>query len=168
MRACAYGPADTHGTGPAVLHIAGLRPGAPPLCQLADALLPAGAPAARLKLSGGGPLPRCGGASASLQELEVHDCSPGAGGWDAFFRELLPAAPQLTRLAFTPSGAGRAGPAAELDASGGGSSGASSSRFGSLPAALAATPGQLRRLELWGTQLAAAIQQAHDAAQTAA
>ncbi|PRW33244.1 BRASSINOSTEROID INSENSITIVE 1-associated receptor kinase 1-like [Chlorella sorokiniana] len=120
MRACAYGPADAPGTGPAVLSIVGLRPGAPTLNLLTQALLPTETPAARLKLVGGGPLPGCGGSS------------PGA---------LLDASSSSA------SGSARGGSCSSVG-------GSESSQGGLLPAALAACPGQLRRLELRGTRLA--------------
>lgn len=150
MRACAYGPADAHGTGPTVLRISGLRPGAPPLHPLARHLLPAGEPIARVHLLVGGPLAGCGCALPDLRELRIDGCCPGAGGWDAFFAQLLPAAPHLTHLAFAP--------AASSCGLGGGSSSASCSGRGSgeqLPLSLLAGSGQLQRLELRGMRLAA-------------
>ena len=155
MRACAYGPAGADGSGPAVLQIIGLRPGAQPMRWLVRELLPPGVPAARIKFVGGGPLPGCGRPLPDLRELAIEGCSPGSeGGWDAFFVQLLPAAPQLTQLVFAPAAAVGSGslPAQLVAATASGSG--SSSGSGQLPAALVASPGQLWRLELRGTQLA--------------
>ena len=151
MQACAYGPADAHGAGPALLRVSGLGPGATPLQPLARHLLPAGKPASRVHLLGGGPLAGCGGALPELRELRIDGCCRGAGGWDAFFSVLLPAAPQLTHLAFAPA-------ASSGGHGGAGSSSGGCSRSGTgeqLPPALVAGAGQLRRLELRGTRLAA-------------